>query len=117
MSDSESVTQQGQKRASLIKTNFSANLLPPIVDLPPPSPVALAQRELVTYNKEVQTMAWVPDEESEGEDEESLRRRVEEELRKELERLRVEEKAVEELDKTATKELPGNTVGMRRISR
>ena len=71
------------------------------------------EREVVMYSKEVQTSsAWVVgvEEEEDGEGEEVVKRRVEEEVRKEMERLRVdEERNREEEEKRleAEKDVPG----------
>ena len=108
MSDNESVSQPVQKGVPLVQ-NFSAALLPPILDIAPPPPVFLGQKDVVTYSKEIQTTTWVPDDESEDVDEHVLQRRIEEEVRKEIERLRLEEQAPEEeTEQPAAEELPGS---------
>src|SRR5579859_1054657 len=101
MSDSEGGSQlqghgRGQGQAgqgvSFAQGNFSATLLPPILDIAP-AKVEVGEKEVVTYSKEVQTSAWTPPPEEDGEEdgEDVVRRRVEEELRRELEKLKIEE--------------------------
>lgn len=123
MSDSEGGSQlqghgrgqgqgQGQGQGvSFGQGNFSATLLPPILDIAP-AKVELGDKEIVTYSKEVQTSAWTqpPEEEAEEDGEELVRRRVEEELRRELEKLKLEEqrlKEEEQLRLEGEKEVPG----------
>lgn len=120
MSDSEGGSQlqghgRGQGQAgqgvSFAQGNFSATLLPPILDIAP-AKVELGEKEVVTYSKEVQTSAWTPPPEEDGEEdgEEVVRRRVEEELRRELEKLKIEEerlKEEEQLRLDGEKEVPG----------
>lgn len=115
MSDSEAGSQftqshgQGQVGGSFAQGNFSATLLPPIVDIPPPK-VETAEKEIVTYSKEVQTSAWVQEEDSEEDGEELVKRRVEEELRRELEKIKLEEqrmKQEEALRQEVEKKVPG----------
>lgn len=70
-------------------------MIVPLVDIAPPVREEKKEREVVTYSKEVQTtIAWSsPKEEAvEGDDEDQLlRKRVEEEVRRELEELRMDE--------------------------
>ena len=117
MSDSEGGSQftqshgqgQGQQGVSFAQGNFSATLLPPILDIAPPK-VESTEKEIVTYSKEVQTSEWVLEEDTEEDEEEEVKRRVEEELRRELERLKVEEQRVEQeeaLRREVEKEIPG----------
>jgi hypothetical protein len=108
MSDNESLQIQQGKRDSFAQGNFTAMLLPPIVDIKPPPP--MAKEEVVMYNKEVQTSVWVPEEDSEEESEEQVKRRIEEEVRREIDKLRIEEEREKlELQKLmqVEKEVPG----------
>jgi hypothetical protein len=88
------------------------------VDIAPPVREAKKESEVVTYSKEVQTtMAWsAPTEEAvEGEDEDLvLRKRVEEEVRRELEELRMDEDKLAREEKMhqleVEKQLPGTNL-------
>lgn len=82
------------KGESFAQGNFSVMMLPPILDIKPPSVVE--RESVVMYSKEVQTSTWVPEEDSEEENEEEIRRRIEEEIRKEMELLRLEEERAKE---------------------
>ena len=111
VSDSEtpSVPSQG---VSFAQGNFSVALLPPMLDIRPPPPVQRADKEIITYSREVQTTIWVPEEEGEEAGEEVVKRRVDEEIRKEMERLRLEEEKFREDEaqrQEAEKEVPGTT--------
>jgi dynein intermediate chain, cytosolic len=98
---------------SFAEGKFSMILLPPIVDIPPPV-IAVTEKEVVSYSKEVQTIStWVPEQENEEDAEEILRRRVEEELQKEIERLRLEEEREKEVERQVDKEeksIPGTSI-------
>ena len=111
MSDSETASQNIQLVSLGTSGNYSTSTLYPILDIPPPTTVKTAQKEVVTYSKEVQTSSWIPEEDSEEDGEEAMKRRVEEEVGRELERLRlVEERTKEEnLHRLeAEKEVPGS---------
>jgi hypothetical protein len=98
---------------SFAQGNFSATLLPPMLDIPPPAPARKAE-EVVTYSREVQTSALVQDEDSEEDTEEVVKRRVDEEVRKEVERLRLEEEQIREEEiqrREAEKQVPGTAPG------
>jgi dynein intermediate chain len=112
VSDSETASVQVQG-VSFAQGNFTATLLPPILDIAPPPPVKHVDREVVTYSKEVQTSTWVPEEDSEEESEEVVKRRVDEQVRKEMERLRLEEDKIrdeEAQQQEADKQVPGTTI-------
>jgi hypothetical protein len=109
MSDMETASQSVQG-PSFAAGNFTAMLLPPILDIPPPAPVPKGGKEVVTYSKEVQTTTWVPEEDVEEDGEEVVKRRIDEEVRKEMEHLRIEEERKREEDvlrQEAEKEVPG----------
>ena len=63
------------------------------------------------YSKEVQTTTWMPEEESDEEmGEESVKRQVDEEVRRELERLRLDKEREREAEiqkREAENEVPG----------
>lgn len=112
VSDSETTSQNIQQASSVTAQagNYSTSLLYPVLDIPPPAPSRIVDKEVVTYSKEVQTTTWIPEEHSEEEGEEEVKRRVEEEVRKELEQLRIDEERAreEELHRIeAEKEIPG----------
>lgn len=121
VSDSETGTTgqfAGSRKDSFApQTQLGPLVIVPMVDIRPP-PLRSeggrgGEREVVMYSKEVQTSsAWVVgvEEEEDGEGEEVVKRRVEEEVRKEMERLRVdEERNREEEEKRleAEKDVPG----------
>jgi dynein intermediate chain, cytosolic len=111
MSDSETASQKVEL-VSVTSGNYSTSVLYPILDIAPPAPSRSVDKEVVTYSKEVQTAAWVPDQVDEEEGEEVVKRRVEEEVRKELEQLRLDEQRAkeEELHRLeAEREVPGNS--------
>jgi hypothetical protein len=109
MSDSETASQPVQGM-SFTPGIFSTSLLHPMLNIPPPAAFVAPQKEIVTYSKEVQTTAWIPEENSEEEEEEVVKRRVDEEVRKKLERLRLDEEEAREAEihrLEAEKEIPG----------
>jgi hypothetical protein len=113
MSDSEQSQQQPglQPGPSFGQGKFSSMLLPPIVDIRPRT----KEGEVVMYSKEVQTVTLsvaVEESDNEGDDDE-VKRRVEEEVQRELERLKIEEERVTmelELERAnAEREVPGTS--------
>ena len=111
VSDSEAGSQNLPHVASQIA--FSTVLLPPLVDIAPPPRANMGEREVVTYSKEVQTSNWVDEESSEEEDEEEINRRVEDEVRLKLEKIRMEEQRNRELEAQrlqAEMDIPGINV-------
>ena len=106
MSDSDSAFKEA-KGESFAQGNFSATLLPPIVDIEPPPPKV--NEEVVMYSKEIQTSAWVPEVDSEEETEEQVKKRIEEEVRREMERLKIEEDRAkqEQVELDVVKDVPG----------
>jgi hypothetical protein len=107
VSDSETASQS--VAATISQGNFSAILLPPMLDVAPPRNGSM-EKEVVTYSKEVQTTTWIPEESSDDEEEEVVKRRVEEEVRMKLERIRMEELREREMESQrleAEKEVPG----------
>ena len=117
VSDSETGTtgHVGSRKDSFApQAQLGPLIIMPMVDIRPPlqREGGDRDREVVMYSKEVQTSsAWVPaveEEEDAGED--AVKRRVDEEVRKEIERLRVdEERNREEEEKRleAEKDVPG----------
>jgi dynein intermediate chain len=80
-----------------------------MLDIPPPK-TETAEKEIVTYSKEVQTSTWVQEEDSEDDGEEVVQRRVEEEVRRELDKLKLEEQRMKEEEavrQQVEKEVPG----------
>jgi hypothetical protein len=113
VSDSETGPSVPFQGVSFAQGNFSAVVLPAVLDIAPPVPLKGVE-EVVTYSREVQTSTWVQDEDSEEDGEEEVRRRVDEEVRREMERLRIEEDKVKEeeiLRQEAEKEVPGTMFG------
>lgn len=113
MSDSETGPSVPFQGVSFAQGNFSAVVLPAVLDIAPPVPLKGVE-EVVMYSREVQTSTWVQDEDSEEDGEEEVRRRVDEEVRREMERLRIEEDKVKEeeiLRQEAEKEVPGTMFG------
>lgn len=109
MSDSESASQAAP-RPSFSAGNFSAIVLPPVLDIPPPPPLPLGRKEIETYSKEVQTADWIPEQSNEEESEDAVRRRIDEEIRKEVERIQLEEEEARQAElrhQEAKKEIPG----------
>jgi len=109
LSDSEGNSRDIQV-TSVVSGTFSTTLLEPIIDRPPQVKEVVREKEIVTYSKEVQTTAWIPDEDSEEDGEEVVKRRVDEEVRKEIERLRIDEQREKEDEFNrleAEKEVPG----------
>jgi hypothetical protein len=114
VSDSETGTtgQMGSRKESYAQqAPFGPLVILPMVDIRPPAKRESGDTEVVMYSKEVQTStAWVAVEENEDGGEEVVKRRIEEEVRKEIERLRVdEERNREEEEKRleAEKDVPG----------
>jgi hypothetical protein len=113
VSDSEASTQP-----PIPSTRNFSSVIVSLVDIAPPVREAKKESEVVTYSKEVQTtMAWsAPKEETvEGEDEDLvLRKRVEEEVRRELEELRMDEDKLAREEKMhqleVEKQLPGTNL-------
>jgi dynein intermediate chain, cytosolic len=120
VSDSEASTQPPIPSAR----NFSSVIVS-LVDIAPPVREQKTEREVVTYSKEVQTtIAWSPPKEEalEGDDEDqALRKRVEEEVRRELEELRMDEDKAAREEKMhqleVEKQLPGTKFPNCRFSR
>jgi len=115
VSDSETGTtgQMGSRKESYAQqVPFGPLVIVPMVDIRPPANRETGDKEVVMYSKEVQTStAWVVVAEEEDGGEEVVKRRVEEEVRKEIERLRVdEERSREEEEKRleAEKDVPGS---------
>lgn len=113
MSDSETQSHVVfADKGSFAQGNFSTKMLPPIVDIAPPAVKGAGDGEVVMYSKEVQTASWVAEEESDEESEEVIKRRVEEEVRREMDRLKIEEdrERVEEQQRhEAEKDVPSTS--------
>jgi hypothetical protein len=113
MSDSETASQNIQLVSLSAPGNYSTSTLYPILDIPPPTTLKTTQKEVVTYSKEVQTTTWIPEEDIEEDGEEAVNRRIEEEVQRELERLRLDEERAREEDLhrlEAEKEVPGTLI-------
>jgi len=111
MSDSETHSNVVfADKGSFAQGNFSTKLLPPILDIAPPPVKGTGDGEVVMYSKEVQTASWVAEEESDEESDEVIKRRVEEEVRREMDRLKIEEdrmRVEEQHRHEAEKDVPG----------
>ena len=121
VSDSETGTtgQMGSRKESYAQqAPFGPLVIVPMVDIRPPAKRETGDTEVVMYSKEVQTStAWVAVEENDDGGEEVVKRRVEEEVRREIERLRVDEernRVEEEKRLEAEKDVPGipSLIGM-----
>jgi dynein intermediate chain, cytosolic len=88
--------------------------LPPLIDIPPPIPVA-PKEEIVTYSKEVQTIP-LQEEESDEDQDEIVRKRVEEELQKEIEKLRLEDELARQEESAANKQIETEIPGIQLYS-
>ena len=113
MSDSETASRDIQVMPPhTTGTNYSTSLVHSVLDIPPPVPGGAVDKEVVTYSKEVQTTTvWVPEEiDGEEDNEEILKRRIDEEVQKELELLRIDEERMKEEElrrQEAEKDVPG----------
>lgn len=113
MSDSETASRDIQLMPPhTAGTNYSTSVVHSVLSIPPPVPGGAVVKEVVTYSKEIQTTAaWIPEEiDGEEDSEEVLRRRIDEEVRKELELLRIDEERMKEEElrrQLAEKEVPG----------
>ena len=116
MSDSETASRDIQLMPPhTTGTNYSTSSVYSVLDIPPPVPGRAVEKEIVTYSKEVQTAAaWVPEEiDGEEDSEEVLKRRIDEEVRKELDLLRIDEERMKEEElrrQEAEKEVPGTSL-------
>ena len=117
VSDSEASTQP-----PVVSTRNFSSVIVPLVDIAPPVREVKTEREVVTYSKEVQTTAWSPakEEAADGQDEDQvLRKRVEEEVRRELEELRIDEDKLAREEKLhqleVEKQLPGTNLPKGRL--
>jgi hypothetical protein len=115
MSDSETASRDIQLMPPhTAGTNYSTSLVHSVLDIAPPVLGRAVEKEVVTYSKEVQTtVAWVSEEiDGEEDSEEVLKRRVDEEVRKELELVRIDEERIKEEElrqQEAEKEVPGKS--------
>ena len=94
VSDSESASQSMPPSNSTSAKPFST-VMQVMLDIAPPPRVEKREGEIVTYSKEVQTVAWSPtvkeDVFEDVDEDEVVRKRVEEQVRMELETLRLDE--------------------------
>ena len=117
VSDSESASQ-AMPPAHPGSTKSFSSVMQVMLDIAPPPRVEKRAREVVTYSKEVQTVAWGPvvkeDVFEDIDEDEVLRKRVEEQVRQEMEILRLdEEKSAREAQLhqlEAEKQVPGTHI-------
>jgi hypothetical protein len=112
VSDSETASQSVPPASASAK-NFSRVVMC-MLDIPPPPREAKKEKEVVTYSKDVQTVAWSPpvlEDINNVDEDEVFRKKVDDQVRKELDVLRLdEEKLAREaqlLQLEADKQIPG----------